>query len=48
MPEPRDPADREASRAWWQSHPLMIADAGLLNFFLDRDGAVRWTGHCAT
>jgi len=48
MPEPRDPADREASRAWWQSYPLMIADAGLLNFFLDREGTVRWTGHCAT
>jgi hypothetical protein len=51
MPEALDLRDREASSAWrhWeQSHPLVIADVGLLTFFVDTDGAVRWTGHCAT
>ncbi len=48
MPEALDLRDPEASSAWRQSNPLVIADAGLLNFFVDTDGAVRWTGHCAT
>jgi hypothetical protein len=48
MPEAIDLYDDAASLAWRQSNPLMIADAGLVNFFLDADGAVRWTGHCAT
>jgi Domain of unknown function (DUF1963) len=48
LPDAVDFGELEISQAWEQSNPLMIADAGLLNFFVDTDGAVRWTGHCAT
>jgi Domain of unknown function (DUF1963) len=47
MPEALDLRDREASSPWRQGNPLKIADAGVLNLFVDTDGAVRWTGHCA-
>jgi Domain of unknown function (DUF1963) len=50
--------DPEAVRAWRQaqtaeyqlrsSRALMIADVGLLNFFLDDRGRIRWTAHCET
>jgi hypothetical protein len=50
--------DAEAVRAWRQaqtaenalrrSRALMIADAGLLNFFLDDRGQVTWTAHGQT
>jgi hypothetical protein len=30
------------------SRALMIADVGLLNFFLDDRGRIRWTAHCET
>jgi len=45
LPDPVEPQDGSRYKAWRQSNPLMIADAGLLNFFLDRQGRVRWTGH---
>jgi len=45
-------------RAWRQAQlaesdlrrarALMIADVGLLNFFLDDRGQIRWTAHCQT
>jgi hypothetical protein len=50
--------DPEAVRAWRQaqtaeynlrrSRALMIADVGLLNFFLDDNGRIRWTAHDQT
>jgi len=50
MPEAIDFRDAPAAEAWRPSQRalLMIADAGLLNFFLDDTGTVRWTGRCAT
>jgi len=50
MPEAIDWRDPQAVEAWQPSQRalLMIPDAGLLNFFLDDTGAVRWTGHCET
>jgi hypothetical protein len=45
LPVPIEPQDGSRYEAWRQSNPLMIADAGLLNFFLDEQGRVRWTGH---
>jgi hypothetical protein len=50
MPEAIDFRDLSATEAWQSNQHalLMIADAGLLNFFLDDTGAVRWTGRCAT
>jgi hypothetical protein len=45
-------------RAWRQAQlaesylrrarALMIANVGLLNFFLDDRGQIRWTAHCQT
>jgi Domain of unknown function (DUF1963) len=50
--------DPGAVRTWRQaqtaeydlrrSRALMIADVGLLNFFLDDRGRIRWTAHCQT
>ncbi len=48
LPDPVEPQDGSRYKAWRQSNPLMIADAGLLNFFLDEQGRIQWTGHCAT
>lgn len=48
LEEPRSGATRLEERETSCSRALMIADVGLLNFFLDSSGNVRWTGHFQT